>query len=185
MCISALVVVALVFSVVGVALFGKSGKNESFLSNNNINTTADISSEDYLGRIGNQESYKKNLADNSNQWAPIDNAEDLRKFLKGESNGSGKEYNSKQGFLTRDITDFNWTDAYAPNIDFGSTTSRILDGCGYTITYNAYKEIAGVIRTGQDRSIGMRMTTQKTGKAYPFSYDGSDAEYSVFSLFVT
>ena len=98
MCISALVVVALVFSVVGVALFGKSGKNESFLSNNNINTTADISSEDYLGRIGNQEAYKKNLADNSNQWAPIDNAEDLRKFLKGESNGSGKEYNSKQGF---------------------------------------------------------------------------------------
>ena len=31
----------------------------------------------------------------------------------------------------------------------------------------------------------MRMTTQRTGKAYPFSYDGSDAEYSVFSLFVT
>lgn len=185
MCISALVVVALVFSVVGVALFGKSSKNESFLSNNNINTTADISSEDYLGRIGNQEAYKKNLADNSNQWAPIDNAEDLRKFLKGESNGSGKEYNSKQGFLTRDITDFNWTDAYAPNIDFGSTTSRILDGCGYTITYNAYNEIAGVIRTGQSNSIGMSMYTQQTGKAYPFSYDGSDAMYSVFSLFVT
>ena len=58
MCISAFIVVALLFSIVGVALFGNSGKNESFLSNSNINTTADISSEYYLGRVGNQEAYK-------------------------------------------------------------------------------------------------------------------------------
>lgn len=181
MCISAFIVVALVFSVVGVALFGNSNTNGGLLGNNGINAVADISSEDYLGRVGNQEAYKKNLAEQSNFWAPIDNAEDLRKFMKGESNGTGKEYDAKQGYLTKDITDFNWGgDKVAPDIDFGTSRARILDGCGYTVTYNVQQSISGDVS-----SWGMAMTTQKTGKAYGFVIEGSDLTYKVFSLFVT
>lgn len=180
-CISVFIVVALLFSIVGVALLGKSNSFDGILSNNNVNTTADISSEDYLGRVGNQDAYKKNLADQSTFWAPIDNAEDLKKFLQGQDNGPGKEYSSKQGYLTGDIT-YDWgTDNVAPNLAFGMTTrAQILDGCGYTITYDAQRTWTGGVH-----SIGMKIKTQKNNNAYGFINEGSDWEYSVFGLFIT
>lgn len=178
-CVSIIVILSTILAVVGIANLSKSKFDDSNLGS----LVVDETKEDYLGGVAPD--YNPVITG----WKAISSASELRMFLLGIG-----QYARANGYLTSDITDFNWVRSSDTEPDYGTSGSaylapnvqfdRKLDGFGHTVTmsgdaYSAKNIVVNAQEGGL--KLGVLSDEQREG----FSNKGQKLHYSAFGGFVS